>query len=126
VRNSTLGFADGNADPPARFRLGAILSKPGGTSGTTSAEAAEARRTTTPWEARVNLPVLGSRFWLLARFDWSRFFTAFVIFHTPATAAAQEAEVVAAQGAEMVVAEGEAEKTRRRDDLGEAVVATAI
>jgi hypothetical protein len=48
--------------------------------------------------------------------------------HLPhaATAAAQGVEVVAAQGAEMAVAEGEAEKTRRRDDLGEAVVATAI
>jgi hypothetical protein len=66
----------------------------------------------------VNLPVLGSRFWLLARFDCSRFFTAFIIFHRLTTAAAQ--------GAEMAVAEGEAEKMRRRDDLGEAVVATAI
>jgi hypothetical protein len=78
----------------------------------------------------MNLPVLGSRFWLLARSDCSRFFTPFVIFQTPATEAAQGAEVVAAQGAEMAVAEGEAEKTRRRndlgDDLGEAVVATAI
>jgi hypothetical protein len=35
------------------------------------------------------------------------------------TAAAQGAEVVVAQGAEMAVAEGKAEKTRRRDDLGE-------
>jgi hypothetical protein len=86
----------------------------------------------------VNLPVLGSRFWLLARSDCSRFFTAFVIFQSPASAAAQGAEVVVAQGAEVVVvqgaemavAEGEAEKTRRRDDLGddlgETVVATAI
>jgi hypothetical protein len=87
---------------------------------------AEARRTTTPWGARVNLPVLGSRFWLLARSDYSRFFTAFVIFQSPVTAAVQWAEVVVAQGAEMAVAEGEAEPTRRRDDLGEIVVATAI
>jgi hypothetical protein len=40
------------------------------------------------------------------------------------------AEVVVAQGVEMVVAEGEAETTRRRDDLGddlgETVVVTAI
>jgi hypothetical protein len=95
--------------------LGAILSKPGGTSGTTAttlAEAAEARRTTTPWGARVNLPVLGSHFWLLARSDCSWFFTAFVIFQSPATAAAQEAEVVVAQGSEMAV--------------GETVMATAI
>jgi hypothetical protein len=67
---------------------------------------------------------------LLARSDCSRFFTAFVIFQSPATAAAQEVEVVVAQGAEMAVEEGEAEKTRRRDDLGddlgETVVATAI
>jgi hypothetical protein len=98
--------------------------------GTTSAEAGEAWRTTTPWEAWVNLPVLGSRFWLLARSDCSRFFTAFVIFHSPATAVVRGAEVIVAQGAEMVVAEGEAEKTRRcddlGDDLGETVVATAI
>jgi hypothetical protein len=75
-------------------------------------------------------PGPGSRFWLLARSDCSWFFTAFVIFQSPATAAAQGAEVVAAQGAEMAVAEGDAEKTRRRDDLGdnlgEVVVATAI
>jgi hypothetical protein len=90
----------------------------------TPVEVAEARRTTTPWEARVNLPVLGSRFWLLARSDCSWFFTTFVIFQSPTTVAAQGAEVVA-QGAEMVVAEGEAKKTRR-DDLGETVVATAI
>jgi hypothetical protein len=99
-------------------------------SGTTPAEAAEARRTTTPWEARVNVPVLGSRFWLLARSDCSWFFTAFVIFQSSATAAAQGPEVVVAQGAEMAVAEGEVEKTRRRDDLGddlgETDVATAI
>jgi F420-dependent methylenetetrahydromethanopterin dehydrogenase len=78
----------------------------------------------------VNLPVLGSRFWLLARSDSSRFFIAFVIFQSPATTAVQGAKVVVAQGAEMAVVEGEAEKTRRRDDLeddfGEAVVATAI
>jgi multisubunit Na+/H+ antiporter MnhC subunit len=78
----------------------------------------------------VNLPVLGSRFWLLARSDCSRFFTAFVIFQSPVTAAAQGAEVVVAQGAEMAVAEGEVEKTRKRDDLGddlgETVVVTAI
>jgi hypothetical protein len=67
----------------------------------------------------VNLPVLGSRFWLLARFDCSRFFTAFIIFHTPTNAAAQGAEVVAERGVEMAVAEGEAEKTRRRDDFGD-------
>jgi hypothetical protein len=93
-------------------------------------EAAEARRTTTPREARMNLPVHGSCFWLLARSDCSRFFTTFVIFQSPATVAAQGAEVVVAQGAEVVVAEVEAEKTRRcddlRDDLGETVVATAI
>jgi hypothetical protein len=64
----------------------------------------------------VNLPVLGSRFWLLARSDCSQFFTGFVIFQSPATTAAQGAEVVVAQGAEMAVAEGEEEK-RRRDDL---------
>jgi hypothetical protein len=96
----------------------------------TSTEAAEARRTTTPWEARVNLSVLGSRFWLLTRSDCSRLFTAFVIFQSPVTAAAQGEEVVVAQGEEMAVVEGKAEKTRRRDDsgddLGEAVVATAI
>jgi hypothetical protein len=40
----------------------------------------------------VNLPVLGSRFWLLTRSDCSRFFTAFVIFQSPATAVAQGAE----------------------------------
>jgi hypothetical protein len=74
----------------------------------------------------VNLPVLGSRFWLLARYDCSRFFTAFVIFQSPATAAAQGAEVMVAQGAEMAVVEGEAEKTRRRDNLGETIVATSI
>jgi hypothetical protein len=74
----------------------------------------------------VNLPVLGSRFWLLARYDCSRFFTSFVIFQSPATAAAQGAEVMVAQGAEMAVVEGEAEKTRRRDDLEETVVVTAI
>jgi hypothetical protein len=90
------------------------------------AEVAEAPRTTTPWGAWVNLPVLGSRFWLLVHSDCSRFFTTFVTFQSPATAVAQGAEVVVAQGAEMVVAEGEAEKTRRRDDLGETVVATAI
>jgi hypothetical protein len=99
-------------------------------SGTTSAEAEEARRNTTPWEARVNLPILGSRFRLLARSDCYRFFTAFLIFQSPATAAAQGVEVVVAQGAEMAAVEGEAEKTRRRDDLGddlgETVVATAI
>jgi hypothetical protein len=99
-------------------------------SGTAPAEAAEARRTTMPWEARVNLPVLGSRFWLLARSDCSWFFTAFVIFQSSATAAAQGPEVVVAQGAEMAVAEGEVKKTRRRDDLGddlgETDVATAI
>jgi hypothetical protein len=74
----------------------------------------------------VNLPVLGSRFWLLARSDCSRFFTAFIIFQSPAIAAAQGEKVVVAQGAEMAVAEGEAEKTRRCDDFGETVVATAI
>jgi hypothetical protein len=66
----------------------------------------------------VNLPVLGSRFWLLARSDCSRFFTAFIIFQSPATAVAQGAEVVVAQGADMAVVVGEAEKTRRRDDFG--------
>jgi hypothetical protein len=78
----------------------------------------------------VNVPILGSRFWLLARSNCSRFFTAFIIFQSPATAAAQGAEVVVAQGAEMAVAEGEAETMRRHDDLGddfgETVVATAI
>jgi hypothetical protein len=97
---------------------------------TTTAEAAEAWRTTTQWGARVNLSVLGSRFWLIARSNCSRLFTAFVIFQSSATAAAQGAEVVVAQGAKMAVAEGDAEKTRRRDDLGddlgETVVATAI
>jgi hypothetical protein len=92
----------------------------------TPAEAVEAPRTTMPWEARVNLPVLGSRFWLLPRSDCSRFFTAFIIFQSPATAAALGAEVVVAQGVEMEVAEGEAEKTRRRADLGETVMASAI
>jgi hypothetical protein len=71
-----------------------------------------------------------SRFWLLARSDCSRFFTAFIVFQSSATVEAQGVEVVVAQGAEMVVAEGEVEKTRRRDDLGddlgETVVATTI
>jgi hypothetical protein len=80
----------------------------------------------------VNLPVLGSRFWLLTRSDCSRFLTDFVIFQSPATTAVQGAEVVVAQGAEMAVAEAEAEaeKMRRRDDLGddlgETIVATTI
>jgi hypothetical protein len=56
----------------------------------TPAEAAEGRRSTTLSGARVNLPVAGSHFLLLARANGSRFLIPFVISPPPpATAAAR-------------------------------------
>jgi hypothetical protein len=75
--------------------IGVTLSNPDGTSGTlppTPAEAAEGRRSTTPSGARVNLPVTGSRFWLLMWADCSRFLIHFIISpppSAPATAVAR-------------------------------------
>jgi hypothetical protein len=73
----------------------------------TPAEAAEARRTTTPWGAQVNLPDAGSRFWLLMRADCLRFLIPFVILPPPATAGRDGTKVVL-----MVHAVVEAEATR--------------